>query len=169
MCELTTTLVSYFSSSCSADNDELLYRIETSFTSSGAEKPIIKLLSWKFVLACPPNPSQLYQASSSKSNSIVETLSKRVCLRVDDLTKFGDTNGTIFKAHKDRELIDFRKFERVKATVEAVEHPEERQAQAEIVYADDVSCSHKLFPAFTLLLTPLSKLRSFLVSELSLK
>ncbi|GAA5993821.1 hypothetical protein JCM5350_007862 [Sporobolomyces pararoseus] len=111
---------------------------ETSFTSSGADKSIFKLLSWKFVLACPPNPSQLHQASSSKSNSIVETLSKRVCLRINELSKFGDTDGTIFKAHKDRELIDFRKFERVKATVEAVEHPEERQAQAEIVYADDL-------------------------------
>ncbi|GAA5947940.1 hypothetical protein JCM3765_007038 [Sporobolomyces pararoseus] len=117
--------------------NEVYNVLSTSFTSSGAEKPIFKLRSWRFVLACPPNPAKLHQ-NSTKSTSIVETLPKRVCLRIDQLEKFGDTDGQIIKALKAKELVDFRKIKRVEATVDAVEHPEERQAQVDVAYADDL-------------------------------
>ncbi|GAA5893895.1 uncharacterized protein JCM6883_003666 [Sporobolomyces salmoneus] len=119
-----------------------------SFTSSGIEKDFFKLKEWKFVLACPA-PGLSKSASSSfgfskpgSTTTAPPPLSKRVCLRIEDLEFFGSGDKQILHPRHDQPLKEFRQEVRVaQYSLDVVENPEkyrEKTVDPEPVYESEL-------------------------------
>ncbi|GAA5874793.1 hypothetical protein JCM16303_002985 [Sporobolomyces ruberrimus] len=109
----------------------------TTFTSSGSTKDIFQLQEWKFVLACPPDPSKL--ASKPTSTTAPALLSRRVCLRIDKLSSYGVGDGTVTQS-RTQPLVAFRHDARVRRTLDFVEvlGGKSTKAKTKTVYEADL-------------------------------
>lgn len=82
--------------------------------------------------------------TAKSASKPLQTLSKRVCLRIDELQLFGTGEGAIIHSRHDKFLEEFRRNERVRESLDEVEQPEAQPTNAAdglpVLYDCDVSC-----------------------------